>query len=184
MSGTNYFSYFPQTTYQSTSGDKIVTNIFKRTKIRSLSAVIKSAIFYKYTIQDGERPEDIAERYYGDTQYYWVVLYANDIINIYSQWPRSYRDFENYIISKYGSIESVSNISNIHHYEDGDGNWITTPTYTYYDDSMGEEIIGNSSLVTVYDYEYKLNENKREINIIKKEYLKQIIGEMNNIFNT
>lgn len=179
MSGTNYFSYFPQKIY----GEKAITDIFKRTKVRSMGTVIKSSIYYKYTIQDGERPEDIADRYYGDTQYYWIVLYANDIINIYSQWPRSNRDFENYIVSKYGSVEAASIESNIHHYEDGFGNWISTPEYTYYDDASGEERISQSKAVTVYDYEYQINEDKREINIIKKDYLQQIIGEMNIIFN-
>ena len=101
MSGTNYFSYFPNVEYTDNSGStKIVTDIFKRVKMRTLSTIIKTAIFYKYTIQDGERVEDIANRYYGDTQYYWLILYANDIINIYTQWPRSNSEFNNYIISK------------------------------------------------------------------------------------
>lgn len=177
MSGTNYFSYFPNVEYTDNSGStKIVTDIFKRVKMRTLSTIIKTAIFYKYTIQDGERVEDIANRYYGDTQYYWLILYANDIINIYTQWPRSNSEFNNYIISKYESIEGASDTTNellVHHYEDVVGNWINKSDWD-----------GTPSLKkTIYDWEYSLNENKREINIVKREYLPQIIKEMNNLFS-
>lgn len=174
MAGTNYFSYFPKIDYYYPGGfKKVSTDVFKRVKFRDINRTIKASVFYKYTIRDGERPEDIAERYYGDTQYYWIILYANDIINPYAQWPRSYREFENYITSKYGSVESVSNEDNVHHYEDEDGNWITESNW---DGTLSRRI-------SVYDYEYNLNEEKREINIVKVEYLKKIINEMNELFN-
>lgn len=174
MSGTNYFSYFPQTDYSYPDGYvKTVVNIFKRAKMASLSDTIKTTVFYKYTIREGERVEDIANGYYGDTQYYWVILYANDIINIYSQWPKSHTQFEDYIVSTYGSVESAS--STTHHYEDKNGNWISQSSW-----------VTNGSLPgyvkSVYDYEYDENEKKREIYMIRKEYLFQIIKEMNLIF--
>lgn len=173
MPGTNYFGYFPSTDYTiPSSGTKTVVDVFKRAKMRDINSTIQTSVFYKYTIQDGERPEHIAERYYGDTQYYWLILYANNIINVYAQWPRSYREFENYIISKYGSVEIASDVDNVHHYEDSDGNWIKESDW---DGTLSRRI-------SVYDYEYQLNEDKREINIVRVEYLKQIINEMNKIF--
>ena len=181
MSGTNYFSYFPSTDYSFPDGtSKTAINVFKRTAITALSNTLKSSVFYKYTIKEGERVEDLADRYYGDTQYYWIILYANDIINIYSQWPKSYEQFQNYLISTYGSIEDIQDISNpdmIHHYEDADGNWISKESW-----------ITNGSLLgyakSIYDYEYQENENKREIFIIRREYLSQIVNEMNLIFRS
>lgn len=173
MPGTNYFSYFPSTQYTSTEGNtKKVVDVFRRAKMRDINTKIKSSVFYKYTIQDGETPEQIADRYYGNTQYYWLILYANNIINVYAQWPKSYQEFERYIISKYGSVEEASNVNNVHHYENSDGDWISEEAWD-----------GTPSLKkSVYDYEYELNEAKREINIVKSEYLRQIINEMNNIF--
>jgi hypothetical protein len=177
MAGTNYFSYFPTIDYYCPGGcKKVTTDIFKRVKFREINRTINSSVFYKYTIQDGERPEDIAERYYGDTQYYWIILYANNIINPYAQWPRSYREFEKYIVSKYGSVESVSDTTDesaVHHYEDDEGNWITKANW---DGTLSKRI-------SIYDYEYNLNEDKKEINIVKVEYLRQIINEMNELFN-
>lgn len=174
MAGTNYFSYFPSMRYD----NKDVIDIFKRARMVNMGDNLKGYVFYKYTIQEGEKPEHIAERYYGDTRYYWIILYANDILNVTAQWPRSYRDFENYIIGKYGSIEAAAIRSNdiaIHHYEDEDGNWITKDEWTV---QGAQEIFRKTN----YDYEYDLNENKKEINIPKVEYLKQIINEMNKIF--
>lgn len=168
MPGSNYFSYFPTITYDSIDGSKkTATDIFKRAKMTQLSANVKANLFYKYTIQDGDRPEHLAYKYYGDTQYYWVILYANNIINIYAQWPLTYHEFEKYIIDKYGSFEEANSV--IHHYEDTDGNWV--------------DYNPSTNPITNYDYEYKLNEDKREINIIKKDYLIQIITEMNKIFS-
>lgn len=177
MAGTNFFSYFPSLDYYCPGGcKKVAIDIFRRVKMKEINQTIKGSVFYKYTIQDGEKPEHIAERYYGDTRYYWLILFANDIINPYSQWPRSYREFEKYIVSKYGSIEEASDVTSedaIHHYEDEDGNWIKQSDW---DGTLSRRI-------SVYDYEYNLNEDKKEINIVRVEYLQQIINEMNELFN-
>lgn len=181
MPGTNYFSFFPSISYTCSCGqEKVVVDIFKRAKISDMSTTIKTSVFYKYVIRDGEKPEHIAERYYGDTQYYWIILYANSIINIYAQWPKSTVEFEKYIISKYGSIEDASNRTTedaIHHYEDIEGNWIDRDTWL-------STVPEQQYRISKYDYEYKLNEDKREINIIRVEYLRQIVGEMNTIFKS
>lgn len=185
MSGTNYFSYFPQVEHTLPTGTKVVTDIFKRVKLRSLSMVVKSSIFYKYTIRENESPEDLANRYYGDTQYYWLILYANEIINVYAQWPRNNRDFENYIVAKYGSVESVAAVIDtenfdelkVHHYEDEKGNWISKEMWL-----LSTDPYKLTRVITTYEWEYRLNEDKREINVIKKNYVQQIISEMNRLF--
>lgn len=173
MSGTNYFSYFPQMDYVNDGNTKTVVNIFKRAKMASLSSTIRTTIFYEYTIRDGERVEDIAHRYYGDTQYYWVILYTNNIANVYSQWPKSNQQLIDYLVSIYGSIEDSTAT---HHYEDSNGNWISYDAWVI--NGRNEECVKS-----IYDYEYEENEKKREIFIVRKEYLHQIIREMNNLFN-
>ena len=69
MPGTNFFSYLPKLQYNYQNYNKIVTNILRRVAMRDLSSIINSTIYYKYVIREGERPEDIAHRYYGDTIY-------------------------------------------------------------------------------------------------------------------
>ena len=87
-----YFKYFPQLeilnrTKNETSSDEthIVTNLFKRVKIREdiLGAV---SAFEDYKIDPGERPDSIAEAYYGDPELDWVVLLSNNITNLENQW--------------------------------------------------------------------------------------------------
>ena len=182
MSSTYYFSYFPKVQYDYQGYSKIVTDVLRRVAMRDLNDILNSTIYYKYTIKENEKPEDIAQRYYGDTIYTWIVLYANNIINFYAQWPRNHNEFEEYIVSKYGSVEYIANKTNeqvIHHYEDGNGNWITKDTWVKLPIPNKTEYV-----ITLYDYEYNLNEAKREIYVIKVEYIRQIIEEINKIFNT
>lgn len=116
----SYFREFPNIQYvnrfpNSKSNDEITIakNLFKRAKLREdFSAQI--AAFDYYSIQENERPEQIAEKVYGDSNYDWVILLANNIINIYDEWPLDNVSFNNYLIEKYGSEESLQEV---HHYE-------------------------------------------------------------------
>lgn len=71
--------------------------------------------YYYFTIPDGERPETVAEKIYGDPEAHWIILYANNIYDPYYDWPMDNRTFEKYIIDKYGSVEWAK--TNWHHYE-------------------------------------------------------------------
>lgn len=92
----------------------IATDIFFRTKFRE---IIKNEniAYYLYTIPDGETPDILARKYYGSPTDYWIIFYANDIINPFYDWPLEYKDFQRFIIEKYGSIASAQ--TTIHHYE-------------------------------------------------------------------
>lgn len=96
MSG--YFSKFPAVMY----GNAIATNIMARIKLDS-SVRNKSTLFHTYLLKEGERPDTIAEHYYGDAYFAWLVYYANEIIDPYYEWPLNQNDFESFIVSKYGS---------------------------------------------------------------------------------
>jgi hypothetical protein len=98
MSG--YFSKFPSIMY----GNALATNILARIKLNS-AVRNKKMVFHPYVLKEGERPDTIAEHYYGDPYFAWLVYYANEIIDPYYEWPLSQRDFEQYIIKKYGTVE-------------------------------------------------------------------------------
>ena len=97
-----YFNYFPKILYDPDgSGNvRIVTNIMKRIRVR---ANMKKEFTFldPYDVQDGETPEMVADKIYGDTGLHWVVLLFNDIINPYYDWPLSNRKLESYIKKKY-----------------------------------------------------------------------------------
>jgi len=166
MIGTNYFQNFQKILY----GDYIVTNILNRFKIKNLGVLINSKIYEPYFINDGERPETIAESYYGSTTFFWLVLIANNMKNIYEDWPKTQDILDEYIINKYGSVEYAKSV--IHHYKDSEGYYIRQEDW----DGSYENSI------SIYDYEYALNDTKRNINLIKVDYKLQIQKEFQLLF--
>ena len=117
---SRFLDLFPKTIYDinKTTGTysnfDLVTNITFRFGI--LKDVLKNVTsYYNYSIHDGDRPEIIAEKVYGDTEAYWIILYANDIYDPQYDWPMNYDTFKNYINNKYGSVAWAQ--TNYHHYE-------------------------------------------------------------------
>lgn len=85
-------------------GNALATNVLARVKLNS-AVRNKKLVFHPYVLKEGERPDTIAEHYYGDPYFAWLVYYANETIDPYYEWPLSQRDFEQYIIKKYGTVE-------------------------------------------------------------------------------
>lgn len=112
-----YFSYFPQTYYSFDTANanfSLVTNIFTRTKF--IKEILDNALlYYKYEIKEGETPEIVAYNFYGDPQKHWIILYINSIIDPHYGWVLHSQEFDNYIITKYGSLEDAK--TELHHYE-------------------------------------------------------------------
>lgn len=185
---SNYFSYFP-TFLQDLKQDGVtreVTNIFKRFKIRS-NIKDNLNVYYDYEVQAGDRPDIIAEKYYGDGAYAWVVLHFNDIIDPVFDWPLFNYDFDEYIKGKYGSISIAQ--SQVYEYRKiltqkqtkGDGTiiderYVAVDEETY--SSLGEV---DRKLITAWDHEVEQNDAKRTIKILDKRYLNQIKGEVEDI---
>ncbi len=113
---SNYFSYFPTVEHDLTNSDRNVklTNILRRFIIPS-KFTDDSQVYYEYDIQEGDRPDTIAEKYYGDSNYAWLVLHFTEIKDVNFDWPLSNYDFEQFIKGKYGSLSSAQ--SQIHEYQ-------------------------------------------------------------------
>lgn len=96
-----YFQVMPKIATIDYVGNKIVlTNLMIRTEIIP-SLLNNPLLFYSYNIQDGDTPEIIADKYYGDPYRYWIVLFGNQIIDPQWQWPMNQNLFNDYIIDKY-----------------------------------------------------------------------------------
>ena len=206
-----YFNELPDISYPSLlpTSNKIedrvtVKNIFKRSKLRTDIDQAITAFNYYY-IQDGYRPDMVAEEIYDDSELDWVILTANNIINIRDQWPLGHNDLHNHIVEKYGS---ETDILDIHHYEtikiideynrvilDGGSEVDANFTFTFVgtvSSTTGSLIkvkFGGSSANTItpvaaitnYDYETKLNEEKRRIKILKPQFLSVFMTDHQNI---
>ena len=157
-----YFEYFPTIGYD-VRGEKNnkrvqgITNVLVR--IRKKMNVINSAFFEQYFINDGDRADTLAHQFYGDSTLHWVIMYANYMTNPYYDWPLPYFDLQKFIDKKY-----PDNRNGVHHYEDADG-------YEVDSDASG------ATAVTNFVYEETMNDLKRTIDVIRPEYVKEVIKE-------
>lgn len=169
-----------------------VKNLFRRAKIRD-DFFRNLTVFTKYQILGDERPEQVAEKVYGSPIYDWVVLISNNIINVRTEWPLSDYDFQNFLDRKY----TLENLNSVHHYEtvtyyDEKGKLIipsgkiVDPNFsmTYFEESINQQrTISPIKYVTNYEYENKLNEDKRNIFLLRDRYLQTAIDDMRTIMS-
>jgi hypothetical protein len=193
----NYFSNFPKILTTDYNGNSILlTNIMNRVEI--IPTLLKNPLlFYHYDIQDSDRPDIVADKYYNDSYLYWLVLFANEIVNPKKQWPLTSQQFEPHIIEKYSQAAGGSNVlaymqSTIYEYRkiittiDGNSLTSTTRTVVIDESTFNSTIEGTTTQtfpagytvsqtikvrpVSIYDYEVEQNELKRNINIVNKKY--------------
>ena len=192
-----YFRYIPDFDYvsrlskaQNISDYIRVKNLFKRTKI-SEQIFSDLTFFTKYQIITDERPDNVAFKVYGDSNLDWMILLANNIINVQQEWPLEHQSYYNYLIGKYGSDAALQNI---HHYETREiknsvGKVIvpkglevpSTFNITYFDTGLGVQQTVTTEIVTEITnqvYEDGLNDAKRNITIIKPRFIGLIIEEI------
>jgi hypothetical protein len=117
----SYFRQVPDFAYVSRNQDtksisdySVVKNFFKRGKLRE-DIFSNLAFFEKYTILGGERPDNVAFKFYDDDTLDWVILLSNNILNVQSEWPLPQNSFDQIMLEKYESYENL--YSGIHHYE-------------------------------------------------------------------
>jgi len=184
---SNYFSQLPDFEYVSRLPDARISdyipvkNLFKKGKLRE-DIIEQTAVFTKYKIKGDDRPDNVAQELYGDPNLDWVILASNNILNVYDEWPMTQVNFENYLLDKYVTYE---NINAIRYYETTEvknkAGAVITPaglqvdsdfSVTYYDAvEEGYNTKYPVTSVTNYDYEQKLQDDKRNIFTLKPRYL-------------
>ena len=188
-----YFRELPNLNYQSTSSDRsssedyvVVKNIFRRAKLRDdLKYIFTSLV--DYYIKDGIRPDQVADDLYGDPELDWVVLTSANIINVRDEWPLDSYEIYNYSLNKYGN-----DLNQIRHYEttevkDSSGRLIlpkgkvVDSGFTIPDPSSSTATLNPVGGVTNYEYESKLNDEKRSIYILSPNYLQVFLNDMKDI---
>ena len=185
----SYFRELPNLEYQSfLSSSKgsdeylLVKNVFRRVKLRDdLQNVF--TIFNKYQIQEGARPDTVAEELYGSPQYDWVVLITAGIVNVRNEWPLSDRDIYRYSEQLYGN-----DLNAVHHYEttevkDSNGRLIlpegkiVDSNFTIPNPNIPIQTLNPVVGISNYEYEVRKNNKKRDIYVLKPSYLQQVIND-------
>ena len=144
---------------------KLLPDILKRVKLRSgLSA--SRFVFDKYDVKEGERPEDIAFKYYGDPQYHWVVMMVNNLTDRYYQWPMTQPDFEDFLTDKYGRGSEDA----VHHYELAQTSGVTTSSDESHMLEVNSDTAGASS-ISNRQFEERTQNDLRQIRLLDEKYL-------------
>tara|TARA_Y100000114_G_C11629366_1_gene263652 strand:+ start:75 stop:722 length:648 start_codon:yes stop_codon:yes gene_type:complete len=188
-----YFKELPNLLYPSFLPDKTssldyieVKNIFRRVKVRD-DLYNNFVVFQKYEIPEGARPDTVAEDVFGSPRLDWVVLTVAGITNVRNEWPLSNRDLYNYAHDKYGDSLDSTRFFETKEVKDSTGRLIlpkgkvvdndfTIPNPTNPSATLNP-VVGISNFV----YETRLNEEKRNINILRIEYLNEFINDMKSI---
>ena len=96
-----YFDTLPKVLMRDQNGNRIVlTNLMSRATILD-DLKNDSVVFYKYNVQEGDTPETVAHKYYGDPYKYWIVMYSNQLMDPLWDWPMNYQTFIDYLTAKY-----------------------------------------------------------------------------------
>ena len=171
-----YFSRFPLTTYD-IKGDgvyKLLPDILRRVKLRS-GIKAGAFIFTEYDVRDGEKPEDVAVKWFGDPEYHWVILMTNNITDRFYEWPMTQPQFQEFIEDKYG----LASIDSIHHYEITQTSGRTSSNgpndYSHLVECNSDE--DGAVAVTNRQYEQRLQDNYRQIRLLDQKYLSQFVTE-------
>jgi hypothetical protein len=194
----NYFSYVPEIDYVNRFPNAKIgeynraKNLFTRAKIRD-DIFQDLSNFTKYSIVGDERPDNVSYAYYGDATYDWLVLLANNIVDVYSEWPMTQQSFDTFLINKYGTYDEIDSV---HHYEsvevtnsrgikilDAGLNVPSNFSVTYFDSGIGTEVTKTSITreITNRVFEDKLEDKKRNVYLLKKEYLNMITQDVKNV---
>ena len=184
---SEFFSHYPQINYDITGTKPIKTktaiNVMVKAKIKN---ILKDDIvnYFPYSIPESERPDITAFKVYGDVKYTWLIFLINGIQDPLFDWPLNSREFGNYVKNKYGSLNTAKNT--IHHYEqivrtrtEATGTSEAIPearievdVTTY--NSLAED---DRDVVYYYNWEVTRNDAKRDIKLIDRRYVADILSE-------
>ena len=176
----SYFNRFPLMAYDMAGNQnyKLLPNILKRVKLRS-GLRSGTFMFDNYDVKDGERPEDVAFKWFGDAQLHWVILMTNNITDRYYQWPLSQPQFAEHLTDKYGAGSEDA----VHHYEITQTSGPTSSNgpndYSHMVECNSDET--NPTIITNREYEERKQDEYRQIRLLDKRYLDTFVEEFDNL---
>ena len=161
----SYFSKFPNYAYDisDTQNRTLITDILRRVNMKG-NALANTLVFDNYIVQDGDQPDMVAHKYYGDSTLHWVVVTINNITSRYD-WPLDQVALSQYVNDKY------SNPNGTHHHEINATSGDTTKKLKVSSDTSG------ATAVTNYEFEQSENDKKRQIRLLDRAFVGQFISE-------
>ena len=156
---------------------KLLPDILRRVKQRS---AIKDGqfIFDNYDVVEGEKPEDVAYKWFGDAQLHWVILMTNNVLDRYYDWPMNQAQFAEFLTDKYGT-----NMDAVHHYEITKDSGHTTSQgpsdYSHLVEVNSDT--ANAISISNRQYEEREQDKKRQIQLLEKSLVGDFIAEFDRL---
>ena len=165
----SYFERFPLYAYdlEDTQNQTLITDILRRVNLKG-NVAANTLVFDQYNVQDGEQPDIVARKYYGDSELHWIIVTVNNITSRYD-WPLDQVALSDFVNDKY------DNPDGIHHYEINATSGDTTKKLIVASDTEG------ALPVTNYEHEETQNDNKRRIRILDRAYVSKFTEEFRNL---
>ena len=198
---SKYFRYYPQTQYafanSSFTIEKSVKNISLKTVLMDGLSQDDPYAFLRYTVTEDEKAEDIADFYYDDPAMSWLVYFANDIVDPYTQWPKTYENFTEYFRKKYASQalptgtdaiiwgQDTTRTDNIVHWKKTDDETIliSPDSYIRAQTFNGDFVAGEWTAVRRFDYEMEENDELRNIILVNSSYAQTVLENLRSLLN-
>ena len=188
----NYFKSIPNVSYDINGNApntfQTATNIMKRPKFKP-AVVAEITDYYPYRIKDGYRPDMVSQEVYGTPAYAYLILMFNDIYDPVFDWPLGLVQFDSYIVSKYGSIDSA--VTTVKYYYQiiraevaKTGISERIPAVKYIIDATAYALLGDDDKTTIsqYDWEFELNDEKTELQLINAGIIQDVDYEVKRMF--
>jgi len=164
-----YFANFPLIPYDNYgTGDlRLTPNILKRIAVRA-NIKTTTSLFDTYDVKEGETPEMIADKLYGNPEFHWVVLMMNDVVDRYHQWPMSRRQFLAHLNDKY------TNVDGVHHYEISQSSGDTNIKINIGTSNTDHP---TATAITNREYEQERQDSLRKIRLLDPDFIDDFVTE-------
>ena len=188
----NYFKSIPNVRYDINGNApntfQTATNIMKRPKFKP-KVIDEITDYYPYRVKDGYRPDMVSNEVYGTPAYAYLILMFNDVYDPVFDWPLGSRQFENYIINKYGSVDSA--VTTVKYYYQiirpevaRTGTSERIPAVKFIVDQIAYNALGENDRTTIseYDWEMELNDEKTDIKMIDSSLIADVDYEVKRMY--
>ena len=164
-----YFANFPRIPYDNygTGDFRLTPNILKRIAVRA-NVKTTTSLFDTYDVKEGETPELIADKLYGNPEFHWVVLMMNDVVDRYHQWPMRRRQFLAHLNDKYTNVDAV------HHYEISQSSGDTNIKINIGTSNTDHP---TATAITNREYEQERQDSLRKIRLLDPDFIDDFVTE-------
>ena len=164
-----YFYNFPVIPYDNygEGNFQLMTNLLRRVGLRT--KVSSNKLFFDtYDVKEGETPESLADKLYGDSELHWVILLLNDVTDRFHDWPMSEAQFIKFVNDKY------DNVDDIHHYEISQSSGDTSKKINI---GISNSDYPTATMITNFEHEQEQQDIKRKIRLLDPSYLDDFVEE-------